>query len=58
VARVAGITRPPMHADECRRHAPVVMTTGILPETVWPETDEEDWCGEWEAREEGEPPAA
>jgi hypothetical protein len=43
----------PMHADECRRHAPVVMTTGILPKTVWPETSEDDWCREWEGRAEG-----
>jgi hypothetical protein len=40
----------PMHANECRRYAPVVMTTSILPETVWPETEDADWCREWEAK--------
>jgi hypothetical protein len=42
---------------ECRRHPPQLT---VVPDgneecpgvkTAWPETDQEDWCGEWEFRD-------
>jgi hypothetical protein len=39
----------PRVLSQCRRYAPVVTTRSILAQTVWPETKDNDWCGEWEA---------
>ncbi len=41
---------------DCKRHAPrpIIALSGLrmdecLSEIYWPETREEDWCGEWQA---------
>lgn len=44
-------------ASICRRHPPTVMPAVVMtnkgPQTVfptsWPEVDDRQWCGEWEA---------
>jgi hypothetical protein len=35
---------PDAQIGRCRRHAPQPGRPG----TGWPETDNDDWCGEWE----------
>ena len=38
----------------CRRHPPVCLPIGERAyervTTEWPETDDADWCGEWQAK--------
>lgn len=35
---------------ECRRHAPISGMVGLGRfETLWPQTESDDWCGDFEA---------
>ena len=47
----------PDYAGECRHSPPVVIIEkpiGLgIAGTLWPEVDENDWCGAWEHREVG-----
>lgn len=38
----------------CRIHPPVAaLTQDSEVWTIWPSTDDTDWCGEWEAGDQG-----
>jgi hypothetical protein len=42
------------YMGECRRHAPAhkqdTGTTG-LANASWPHTSQDDWCGDWQAKD-------
>ena len=42
-------------AGECRRYAPRPSIVNVEAIVNWPETNAEDWCGEWELRAQPEP---
>jgi len=35
--------------ERCRFNSPTVLVVGGVPETAWPSTHPDDWCGEWAA---------
>jgi hypothetical protein len=47
------------HEEQCRRRAPIHINA-LMPwydtedgadyEAIWPETAENEWCGEWEGK--------
>lgn len=54
------------HGSQCRRHAPVFMrwdlngnnlgNPHIVEGVRWPGTTQTDWCGDFEQREQVQPP--
>lgn len=38
-------------ALECRRHAPIVVPLEKHGKTMYPDTTEFSWCGDWEEKE-------
>ena len=45
----------------CRRHAPIVAKRADLDyerRMQWPQTTQEDWCGDWEPRVGDDPTAS
>mgnify|MGYP000874994009 CR=1 FL=1 len=52
-----GLGKKPHQLGECHRHAPAPAPQSLLGEptqgepqnaAIWPVTDPEDWCGDWE----------
>jgi hypothetical protein len=44
--------------SQCRRNAPLPVNGGRDKQTLWPVTQAQDWCGEYQAKTQAESAAA
>jgi hypothetical protein len=54
--RLANATRDPLASQAigtCQRHAPTVADYAHIPASIFPETHESRFCGDWQRRPEG-----